>query len=226
MAAPSFRPTKRQLDELAVVCELGPKALAQVRQRLEDRSHPTVSRRKIQEIIGSALGVRECRALTGFLMSVAVAIRQRSLTPKDFSEELDSYLKSFKDDTRSAQWNECRRELELLLDVPSIKYTAKALDISYDFERVFLAERLITSIRPIFNDEKNEIVGSTIVQTLRLEFASQQGEHTSLSIALDLDDVEKLQKSCGEAILKAKAAVVLIETKCRIEAIMIGEEDE
>jgi hypothetical protein len=225
MAAPSVRPTRGQQDELAIVCELGPGPLAQVRQRLEDRP-PTVSRRKIQETIGSVLGVRECRALTRFLMSGAVAVRRLPSTPKDFLEGLDSHLKSLKDDNRFVQWDKCRPELELLLGVSSITYAAKAFDISYDFERVFTAGRLITSIRPIFNDEKDEIVGSTVVQTLRLEYASQQGERTSLSVALDLDDVENLQKSCAEAIIKAKASITLIEAKCRIEAIMIGEKDE
>ena len=64
------------------------------------------------------------------------------------------------------------------------------------------------------------------VQTLRLEYASQQGDHTNLSIALDLDDVRQLSETCDRALRKAQASVDLIQGKCAIEAIIIGEKDK
>jgi hypothetical protein len=217
------------LDDLAAVCTLGPEQLARVRQRLDGST--TISRRKIQEMVDAVLAPPANLSLVRFLMSVGVTLRRRSTKPAEFVEGVTRYLPSLRPaDTRFASWGDCRPELEQLLGLSSVVLAAKAYDISYDFERVFTAARLITSIRPVFKEgekgDKDDIVGSTVVQTLRLEYASHQGKYESLSIALDLDDVEKLRKSCVEALAKARASVALMEEKCQIEATMIGEVDE
>ncbi len=229
MAVPSVRPTQRQLDDLAAICKLDLDRLAQIRQRLD--SQVTISRRKIQGVIETVISGEPASAVARFLMSAGVTMRRRSATPNEFVDGITRHLRSLpKEDTRFAQWDTRRPEIETLLAVPSVGLAAKAHDISYDFERVFTEARLITSIRPVFKEgeksDKNDIIGSTVVQTLRLEYASHTGEPRTLSVALDLNDVESLRKSCVEAQAKAKASVALMEKGCQIEAIVIGEREE
>jgi hypothetical protein len=225
MAVPTLRPTKQQLDDLAIICGIPSDQLAQTTRQINEQQ-VTISRRKIEATISTILSSMESHALSRFLLGAALAMRRRSVTPHDFVDGVSSHVKSLRDgEKRFAGWDERRSEIELLLNLSSVKLAAKAFDISYDFERVFTEARLITSIRPVFNDDKDEIIGSTVVQTLRLEYTSLQGEHTNLSVALDLDDVRSLLKSCAEAITKAEASVRLMDM-CKIEAVRIGEKDE
>jgi hypothetical protein len=228
MAVPALRPSGRQLEELAAVCGLGASKLGLIRRQIADHS-PTISRRKIQEAITTVVSATESRHLSRFLLAAAVTIRRQGIDIKNFVEGVSIIVRSRHDrDTRFVGWDECRSEVMLLLELPSVRLAAKAFDISYDFERVLTEARLITSIRPVFGleDDDTTIVGSTVVQTLRLEYASQQGDHTNLSIALDLDDVRQLSETCDRALRKAQASVDLIQGKCAIEAIIIGEKDK
>ena len=228
MATPALRPSSRQLEELAAVCGLGPDKLGLIRRQIA--GHPaTVSRRKIQDTIATVVSAAEGRQLSRFLLAAAVTIRRQGLDAKKFVEGVSTIVRSRHDrDTRFVNWNDCTSEVTHLLELSSVQLAAKAFDISYDFERVLTEARLITSIRPVFGleDDDTTIVGSTVVQTLRLEYASQQGDHTNLSIALDLDDVRNLSEICNRALKKAQASVDLIQKKCAIEAIIIGEKDE
>ena len=99
---------------------------------------------------------------------------------------------------------------------------AKAIDISYDFERVYITGRLLTSVRPVFDDPREEIIGWTVVQTLRLEFVAANGDQSSISIAMDADDIRQLKKECDVALVKAEKARAEMESKLRVDAIITG----
>lgn len=128
-------------------------------------------------------------------------------------------------DERLAAWSECGDALKELLNSRSLRLAAKALDISYDFERVYVAGRVLTSVRPVFNDDRNDIVGSTVVQTLRLEFLAPDGDQSNISVAMDMEDLRRLQEECKRAIEKARIARDRIEKDSRMEAIIPGEEN-
>jgi hypothetical protein len=76
---------------------------------------------------------------------------------------------------------------------------------------------------PIFNDEKTKIVGSTVVQTLRLEYISSDGDQSSTSIALDLEDLQTLKSACEEGIKKAKLSKLTVEKEWQLESVLLGE---
>ena len=48
--------------------------------------------------------------------------------------------------------------------------TAKASDLSTDFERLFIKAKIITDIRPIFNDERTRMLTTAVTSTMRLRF--------------------------------------------------------
>jgi hypothetical protein len=103
-----------------------------------------------------------------------------------------------KSDPRFRDWDECRAAIKRLLETRSLTLAAKALDISYDFERVYLAGRLLTSMRPVFDDQREDIRGSTIVQTLRLEYLAPNGDQSSISVAMDIKRLK--EESSADAV--------------------------
>ena len=100
----------------------------------------------------------------------------------------------------------------------SVSLAAKALDISYDFEIVFLTGRwLCTSVRPVFDDDREGIVAPAIVQTLRLEFLASNGIRSNISIAMDADDIKQLRRESRDPAYK-KGRIA----KAKMEAVRLA----
>jgi hypothetical protein len=224
MLAPRIRLTAAHKDELALACELGPGKLKAIAHAI-DAAEFTIRRSQIEETIKAQIGPEKGVVLARLLFGIAGIFRRTSLSAADALDRVEQSLnKDDSEDTRFGNWNECRAQLKLILETRSLSLAAKALDISYDFERVYLAGRLLTSVRPVFDEQRNEIFGSTIVQTLRLEFLAPNGDQSSISVAMDLDDIHKLRDECQRAINKAATAKARVERDCGFEAIIPGEE--
>jgi hypothetical protein len=224
MPTPNFRLSDSQVGDLAVACEIGGPRLEEIAANIA-RQKPTIRRSKIEAVLQGDLGPEKGAAMARLLFGIAGTFRRASLSAKEVLDAITPAIKAREhQDERLRAWDGCRAGLERLLNTQSISLAAKAIDISYDFERVYIAGRLLTSVRPVFDEHREEIVGSTIVQTLRLEFVSSDGDQSSISIALDADDIKQLRKECERAINKAETAKGEIEAKFRLEAIITGEE--
>lgn len=218
------RLTPSQRADLAIACEIGAEKLALIADRVTS-GQLTIRRSKIEAVICEEVGEDRGAALGRLVFGIAGTFRRSMSTPAEFLGRLDvSMAPGSSDADRLAAWPDCRPALQRLLETQSVILAAKALDVSYDFERVYLAGRLLTSVRPIFDEPREEIVGSTVVQTLRVEFFAPNGDQSSISIALDAEDINKLKEECERAISKAEKAKEKIEKDCGIEAIIPGEE--
>lgn len=226
MLIPRVSLNRSQTDQIAAVCALGPDALARVTMAVEAEK-TTIKRENVESIVSSIAGEqsgklisrlvfgilagtgRDLSRLSGILDSITLSIQQRA-----------------KDDDRFLVWPECRGPLEALMRTKSVSFSAKAQDISYDFERVCLDLRILTSIRPVYDEDRTTIQGASVTQTLRLDYLSPSSKEDSLSVALDISDINKLRKLCDEAIKKADEAKRKIISAWGVEAIAPGEETE
>lgn len=225
MLSPQIRLNASRKTDLARVCELGAKKLDQVASKIE--SGFTIRRSQIEETIQEIIGQDDGKILTSVLFGVAGSFRRFSVSADDALERITQILASdLKDNPKFAEWEECRACLKRMMETQSVSLAAKALDISYDFERVYISGRLLTSIRPIFDESRQDIRGATIVQTLRLESASPDGDQVSISVAMDMSDIRRLQEECERAIKKAEIAQARFEKDCGFDAIIPGEEDD
>src|SRR5260370_33436931 len=101
------------------------------------------------------------------------------------------------------------------------------LSMSSVFVSAFcVGARIITDIRPVFVPQHQKIVGSTLRQTLRLEFMSLDARVTSMSIGLDADDISRLKKECEAAINKAAVTRNTLQRSGLEEIIIPGEESQ
>jgi hypothetical protein len=86
----------------------------------------------------------------------------------------------------------------------------KAEQLAYLHQNTLASSRLISDLRPVFDDTGKNILESLIIHTLFIEY-SDGGESTKrIALALDMDDVARLRRLCERAETKAatlKAAV-------------------
>jgi hypothetical protein len=222
MPVPTIILTASQRDDLATTCAVGKSALERIALKM-DFETPTIKRRKVDDIIRNEIGDPDAAIVSRFLFGIAGPLRRDILTAEEMLKGISEAIEArFKNDDRFANWASCQPVLLQLLRSASISSAAKALDISYDFERVYASGRFLTSVRPVYNEKKDDIVGATIVQTLRLNYVSSNGDEASISIAIDLDDIKALKFACEEAINKAITARNRFEGQYGLDIIMPG----
>lgn len=109
----------------------------------------------------------------------------------------------------------------------AIRTVSKATALEYDFANLFKAGRIITDIRPVFNDQQGEsleIDGTVVSHTLRLSYDNSSGDH-DLSLALDMKDIRALKLQCDRAIQKAQLAKHLA-SEAGYPTVVCGEDGD
>ncbi|MGH6847091.1 MAG: hypothetical protein ACREC0_06545 [Methylocella sp.] len=215
------------MDDITAVCGLGPEALSRVVKALKARPL-TIKSVELQQTIAAEIGEEPAEIMERFVLGVANAPRRSTGTISNVLDGIQQSLPSTPgvDTLQLEKWNNSRPFIEQIFALKSVELSAKAHGLSYDFDQLFITSRIVTDIRPVFDDSKSEILGTTIVQTLRIEHTSSDGARNSISIAMDIGDIKQLEKVCKEALRKADVSKQLVENKCGVESMMAGDNSE
>ena len=98
-----------------------------------------------------------------------------------------------------------------LISLQPIRKFAKALDLRNAYERILLKSRIVSDIRPVFDDEEiGDVDAAMVNHSLQLKLRVGDDE-SDLHIALDVDDLTSLKKQIERALEKESAARRFIE---------------
>lgn len=172
-------------------------------------AHPTFS---VESLVSHVMSGKEVdvdqKVLSGivnFLVSLyyiwGASTSTSHLHREDFVEEV---INAAREIGKEANWERLKQNLLLLLQLDrSIGITAKALDLMTDYDRVFQDVRVITDTRPIFttDDSDRNPIALMVTHMLKLKYA-QNGEINSMYIAMDCNDIRKLQVILERALMK------------------------
>lgn len=91
-----------------------------------------------------------------------------------------------------------------ILGHPALALVAKTLDLSAANQRVMQRPRIISDIRPIFDDDWDEPspIGSRIIHQLQVGVLDDDGRFREYFFAMDSDDLRTLKLQVDRAILK------------------------
>ena len=222
MASISVKLSQSQLDDIDVVRRLGAGRLNALADALE-RMNPTIRRSELRRVITDIAGAESATAIRRVLVGLAFAIRTRRIPPTDLFKAIGEALRSqgwSPDDM--LLWHECSPVVERLVTSPAVVLTTKARDLAEDFERALTSARILTDIRPVYNDT-DDVIGAEVIQTLRIEYDSVSRQNAdNISFALDLEDIKQLQIACERALKKAESARELLRVQLGDEILMIG----
>ncbi len=95
-----------------------------------------------------------------------------------------------------------RKYFEKLLSIANIGITLKSLGLAYEYGKVYVDSRIITDIRPSFDDNiDDKIEAAVMIHNLKIEYhVGQNPFHEEIYLALDSNDLIKLK----EQILRAE----------------------
>jgi hypothetical protein len=175
--------------------------------------------------VGDVLG-EDAEFLVRQLLSLQGLIRQTGLRSDDVLRGVrDAIERQGQEcDLDAAAWAEVEPTVKCLVEEKSVRLAATAIELAYDYTNLVRRTKILTDIRPLFNEQADQIEGAVVSYTLRLHYNSADGEH-EISIALDEADIRTLIAQCERAIKKAATARSLMADKCEIAVTVPGESD-
>ncbi len=131
----------------------------------------------------------------------------RDLSGVSLSRFLDDLIEAASKDQRlkSDDLPVLRDTLEKLLNIKPLLIVAKAARLQRDGERLYCTSKVLSDIRPVFNDNPSSApAGAVITHTLKVAY--HEGPiHRDVQIVLDSDDLADLEKVIHRAQLKDKS---------------------
>jgi hypothetical protein len=170
----------------------------------------------------------EIEGIVKQLLSFYNLMRQQSISVDDLLQSLEQGIKNA-DATAKwsaqeiAEWAALCPQLRKLFTIPSLRIMVKAIDLSYDHSNLFQSARILTDIRPVFDDEASSIVGAIVSYSLRLSYSSSEGSK-NVTIALDDNDIKELIAVCQRAQKKASVSRKLMIQSGLTSTFICGEE--
>lgn len=221
-----------QLKGLAAIRDLGAEGIQSIIEKFEKLQTTPLRPIEVHQVLEEILPDHKdaLETVTQQLMSLYALLRQRSLDADTVLEGLQYGIDHAPEDQRweerkLAEWRELQPQLKNLLSLRKLWLVAKALDLAYEYANLLQSARILTDIRPVFNENGDEIEGTVISHTLRLYYDNPEGIH-SLSVALDKEDIEAIHENCERALRKAEAAKCLMIEKAEKPTIVSGEDED
>ena len=209
-----------QIADLVTVQDIDRKDLTAVLKKLKLAKQPPLSQPALSRLISEALssptdadahkktesGERSSALARVILWIGGLYSRELDNLDDVLNDVAEDLQEVWAADAKKLQnWNQHRPLLAELLRLESVGTVVKALDISYEYANVLRYSRIMTDIRPIFDEEADVIKGAVVSFTLRMSYFNA-GESRSLSISLDATDLEILSNQCHRALKKAETA--------------------
>ena len=172
--------------------------------------------RELTALVGAALPAitgKESREIVGTLLSLYAARTGMDMAVDSFVMELLAAARPLQ--TGESQSSETLQQaLKDLLSVRPLSMISKARGIHTDHENTFCTVRILTDLRAVFDvDVKQEPVGFVMAHILKLGY-HHAGKHTSLHIAMDKADIDKLIAALQRAQEKASTLSRTTSEKC------------
>jgi hypothetical protein len=162
---------------------------------------PTISRSTIKMIVNQ-------------LFSMNYAIENLDISTKDFAKSVSDA--AFSEQSEELLIDEADRDIlndrltKLFELKASLGLTAKAVDILTDAQHLFFTAKILTDIRPVFDEEGKVIEAAVIVHNLVIHYGDA-GAHKNFFVHLDTNDVKELRAVLDRADEKAKALRSLLQ---------------
>jgi len=227
---PQIRLNPYQLADLQVIRGLGVQslkdAISEVKKLPSAPTQPADIRHALSVTLKGNTSGGE--ALLRLVLALHGLRRQLTISPDSIFQGLQSGLlpsESKWTDEEFKQWLAIADLVKEFFELEVIGLSAKALDLSYEHTQLLQRARILTDIRPVFDEDASVIRGTVISHSLLLRFDDAEGDHV-LSLSIDEEDIHGLIKQCERALKKSQTARKQLQEKAGICAIVPGSEED
>ncbi len=189
------------------LASLSDKTVEELALALENTS-PVLNSRRFADRVEPRLStpIPDLEEILGALMSLEAAREAQEVAVEQLAEDVrEGMLKSSGEALFAAKPGDVfKSRIARLLQIRSLQLAAKAQGLVTEQKCLFDNARIISDIRPIFDDNPEHTPeGAVVVHTLRVEYWDD-AEARSIHFAMDGDDLEELQEVIRRAAVKEK----------------------
>lgn len=165
-----------------------------------------------------ALTITDSREIVSTLLSLYTARTSMDMALDSFVTELLAAAKPLQG-TDGQRVEALQQTLKDLLGVRPLSMISKARGLHVDHENTFCSARILTDLRAVFDvDVTQEPVGFVMAHILKLGY-HHGGKHTTMHIAMDKVDVDKLIDTLQRAQQKASTLTRTISENCKFSIL-------
>ena len=219
--AVKVNPSPDQLIQLLRCAQIDGEKLADLVIHLGGLANPPLMPDRLLDEIKKKLSSEDAELLLPQVLSLSMFAR---VSESKSVEVTRAFRNAFETEHQSV-WDRIAGSMQALIDTTAIRLVTKAMELSYDYANLLRKVRIITDLRPLFDESGATVEGAVITHTLRLSYESDDGGH-DLSLALDLKDVRKLREQCDRAITKAECIRDEFTQSSKKPCLISGESEE
>ncbi|TWT71497.1 hypothetical protein [Crateriforma conspicua] len=223
MGTLKLKPNAEQLGQLLLCAEIDENKLAGLVSHLAELASPPLVPDGLLKEFGKQLGsLEQSETLLGQVLSLSMLVRDSDSKPVEVVRALRAAMESEED---KQTWDTIAASFQALMESAPVRLVTKAMELSYDYSNLLRGARILTDLRPLFDEDGAEVEGAVVTHTLRFEYSSDDGRH-ELSIAMDLSDIERLRDQCDRSIVKAKTIRDRFVKDTRRPCLISGETEK
>lgn len=228
---PTLQPNERQVRDLKSLLDIGA-TLETAKEKLLASKIVALSPVMLIELIEAELPnwtapqrnslVRQGLALRGLMMEAGLSADE---VLSGLREGLSEATNFFDGDNagNAKKWKDVfSPSFKALLESKLFRVTTKSANLAYDYANLLRTARIITDVRPIFDETAEGIDGAVISHVLRLKYTGQDDE-SSLSIVMDATDIKRLLAECERALTKGQIAQKWLSDGTPIQTHITGD---
>ncbi len=222
-----FQLSTEQIRDLEVIRDIRPSVIQAVAQSIDEITPLPLDPNQLHSAVSSTIQSEStATSVVSILLSLHGLMRRRSLDAQDVTAGINIALEQQANWSSEdlERWRDLDQKFSSLLALPAISNVAKALELSYEYAHLYQSARILTDIRPLFNDDGSDIAGAVVSHTLRLRYDGVDGNH-GISIAVDEFDICELAHQCERAMAKSQTAKRVMSEKVGVSARITGGRD-
>jgi len=134
----------------------------------------------------------------------------RVSSPKRVDDVVADIIDAFKDFRSEADTSALRENLALILNVKVLQASTKAWTLIGDHDTIYLASRIITDLRPVFDEDLEQPLNASLVtHTIKLTVRTE-GKSKPVYVVADGSDLKELRDSIDRALAKGAAVTKMV----------------
>lgn len=219
-----------QASSLQLLSSIGSEGISAIGQILRGAKTAPITAKDMVKLVQGSLD-DTARALAKPIVWQILSLydfgHNEELQPREIVEVLTSAIEDLDppwNNKEQKKWQEACAPLENLLTISELGTICKSNELSKESSILLRDARIITDIRPVFNNDADKIKATLITHTLRIDYETQS-DYQSLDIAVGYNDIESLLQTCQRALQKARIAKDFIDSTTSVKASISGDDE-
>lgn len=223
--ASRFKFSLRQSEDFKRISATDPELLAGIAKELKQLTDPLIRPNDLKKIFRAKMPLEIADITFKHVLAFSSFRRDKNIPTDELITSITTVLQEDKKWSIDEQenWKKVSPLFAELISSGPICAATKILDLAFDYANTLSKARILTDIRPVFDDTRAKIIGSIISQSLHLYYSSKDAEH-SICINLDESDIKFLKEACDTALRKAAEAKRVMTEQCKLTTYISGEE--